>query len=71
VPIVDLVDERGYTCLHEACFKNTEELTNVIIEKAKQTTTDSELKEWVNAKTNEDGFTSLHFASFRGNVPMI
>lgn len=27
-----------------------------------------EIKEWVNYKTNDDEFTALHFASFRGNL---
>lgn len=26
----------------------------------------SKVKEWTNVKTDEDGFTALHFASFRG-----
>jgi palmitoyltransferase len=27
--------------------------------------------EWINFKTEEDGFSALHFASFRGNLSMI
>jgi ankyrin repeat protein len=27
--------------------------------------------EWINFKTEEDGFAALHFASFRGNKTMI
>jgi palmitoyltransferase ZDHHC13/17 len=26
---------------------------------------------WINAKTEEDGFGALHFASFRGNINLI
>ena len=26
------------------------------------------MTEWVNMKTTDDGFTALHFSSFRGNV---
>jgi ankyrin repeat protein len=26
---------------------------------------------WINHRTDEDGFTALHFASFRGNLSMI
>ena len=29
------------------------------------------IREWVNLKTDEDGFTALHFASFRGNLKVI
>ena len=26
------------------------------------------MREWVNAKSNKDKFTALHFASFKGNL---
>jgi palmitoyltransferase len=26
---------------------------------------------WINHKTDDDGFTALHFASFRGNLTLI
>lgn len=29
------------------------------------------MKLWVNHRTEEDGFTALHFASFRGNINII
>jgi len=30
------------------------------------------LKEWINRPSRgEEGFTSLHFASFHGNIPLI
>ncbi len=29
------------------------------------------VKCYVNEKTNEDGFTALHFASYRGNIALI
>lgn len=29
------------------------------------------MKAWVNKKTAKEGFTALHFGSFRGNVNMI
>lgn len=29
------------------------------------------MKVWINAKTKEDGFAALHFASFRGNIAVI
>ena len=54
-----------------ACFKNFDDVINVIIEKAKETITEKELKQWVNSRTTEDGFTPLHFASFRGNIKVI
>ena len=29
------------------------------------------VRKWINQKTEEDGFTALHFASFRGNIQII
>jgi palmitoyltransferase len=29
------------------------------------------LKKYLNEKTSEDGFTALHFASYRGNLAMM
>lgn len=29
------------------------------------------MKLWINAKTEDDGFAALHFASFRGNISLI
>ena len=37
VNIGDLIDERGYTILHFACFKNETEICELIMEKAKET----------------------------------
>jgi palmitoyltransferase ZDHHC13/17 len=71
VPVVDLINDKGYTALHQACFKNFEDIAKVIIEHVKETITQHQLTEWVNQKTEDDGFTALHFASFRGNVALI
>ena len=32
VPLVDLVNEKGYTALHLACFKNFEDMARVVID---------------------------------------
>lgn len=32
---------------------------------------DGRALKWINHKTDEDGFTALHFASFRGNISLI
>ena len=34
VPIIDIVDARGYTLLHMACFKNLEEIGTKIMDRA-------------------------------------
>ena len=71
VPLVDIIDHRGYTLLHAACFKNHEFVVSALIEKAKEEITRQGMKEWINHKTDEDGFAALHFASFRGNLTII
>ena len=35
VPLVDLVDHRGYTALHLACFKGFDEIAKILIEHVK------------------------------------
>ncbi|CDW75651.1 dhhc zinc finger domain containing protein [Stylonychia lemnae] len=71
VPIIDLVDARGYTLLHMICFKNIEDLIYPLMEKVQQIYTQTQIKLWINYKTEEDGFTALHFGSFRGNINII
>ena len=71
VPIVDIIDNRGYTLLHTACFKNLDEIGKKLIDKAHDTVTESQIETWINHKTIDDGFSALHFASFRGNLNLI
>lgn len=71
LPLVDLVDSRGYTALHLAAFKGFDDIAETVIGNVKATINPSELKLWVNLKTVDDGFTALHFASFRGNITII
>lgn len=65
------MDHRGYTLLHLACFKNLEEIVAYILERATETITEIQLKQWVNSRTDDDGFSPIHFASFRGNLQII
>jgi palmitoyltransferase len=69
--IKDLVDHRGYTLLHLACFKNLDDIVVTIIQVARNTMSTQVIKDWINFKTDDDGFTALHFASFRGNLKLI
>ena len=71
VPLVDIIDARGYTLMHMACFKNLEEIGLKLMDRAIETVTDSQIEAWLNHKTTDDGFTALHFASFRGNLVLI
>ena len=70
IPIIDIVDSRGYTILHMCCFKNLEDITNAVMDKALESVKEPAVHAWVNQKTEDDGFTALHFTSFRGNVLM-
>lgn len=49
--MVDIVDVRGYTALHMACFKNNTDLVQTLLEKAREFVPPKRMKEWVNAKT--------------------
>ena len=69
--IVDIIDVRGYTLLHMACFKNLDEIGNLLIQRAHETVTEKQIHSWINYKTNDDGFAAIHFASFRGNITLI
>ncbi len=71
VSIVDIIDNRGYTLMHMACFKNLDEVGALLMQKALDTVTDKQVLAWVNYKTKDDGFAALHFASFRGNISLI
>lgn len=42
-----------------------------LMDKAKGLITDAQIQVWINHKTDDDGFTALHFASFRGNITLI
>ena len=53
------------------CFKNLEDIIFTLVEKVKELYTPQQVKHWVNSKTEEDGFSALHFASFRGNINAI
>jgi ankyrin repeat protein len=71
VPLTDLADHRGYSALHLAAFKGFADIAKTLLEFARDNIIETEMKTWVNQKTNDDGFTALHFSSFRGNIPLI
>lgn len=54
--------------LHISALNVLNELANMVILILKYKVTDAErIKEYVNSQTDE-GYTALHFASFRGNI---
>lgn len=65
--MLSMYDEKGYSLMHMACFKNDEESVFKLMERAYLAFSEAQIKDWLNTKTLEDGFTALHFASFRGN----
>lgn len=78
-----VIDEMGKTALHLACEKNLFEVVKMIINtlftgQKQSVTTNSEnieldkisRSEYVN-RQNYDGLTALHYAAFRGNIPVI
>ena len=70
LPVQDLIDGRGYTLLHEAAFQDCEEVIKSLVKLAKDTMTTQQMHTWINHKTADDGFTALHFTSFKGNPDM-
>ena len=72
VKVQALYDDRGYTTLHLAAFRNNDKIVAYLLDLvSSRLDSPSEVKGWVNKKTAKEGFTALHFASFRGNVNMI
>lgn len=57
--------------MHKICFKGAENMGSSLINQILKNHHEEELKEWLNQKTTDDGFTALHFASFRGNIALI
>lgn len=67
-----LYDDRGYTTLHLAAFRNNDKIVAFLLKLvSSKLDSMSEMKAWVNKKTAKEGFTALHFGSFRGNANMI
>ena len=68
-----LKDENEYTILHKAVFNGDIEITTLIINEVKKRLgmgSKETLPKFINEKTNE-GFTSLHYASYKGNIPLL
>ena len=70
ISLSEVLDERGYSLLHEACFHNDERMTKIIIRHATETMKVAQVTSFVNLKTSNDGFTALHFCSFKGNTDL-
>lgn len=54
--------------LHIACLNNIEEMAAFLLAYlTERTPSSAALREWINSKT-EEGYSAMHFASFRGNT---
>jgi ankyrin repeat protein len=64
-------DDKGFSLLHHAVLKGADGKVNQLIDIFNEQCDESALPAWLNARTAEDKFTPLHFASFKGNVKAI
>ena len=73
VPITEQADEKGFTLLHHAVLKCVPGKVLALIQLAKelQDATDDQIAKWTNSCTNNDQFTPLHLASFKGNMDAV
>jgi ankyrin repeat protein len=62
-------DKKSYTALHVASLSGTYALFEFLITYTKRNTKSClpQIQDWVNSRT-DDGFTALHFASYRGSL---
>ena len=71
---IDLVkDEKQFNLVHHAVLKGQEGKVDFLIQTAKQLfqLSSAQIKEWVNAVTDKDKFTPLHFASYKCQLDAI
>jgi ankyrin repeat protein len=79
VDLLKLRDDKGYTCLHSASFKNSEAMVKCLLSCARDITLQGKnekaknqaIKEWVNLPSRDEQFSALHMASFRGNFKIV
>jgi ankyrin repeat protein len=77
--ITTLVDDDGFNLLHHAALKDTTGKIKMLIDLYREGLLKEENKDenkkifssWVNARTTDDQFSPLHFASFSGNIDAI
>ena len=67
----EILDTNGKTLLHESAFQDNFKIMQALILYAKaQKLSKEQIQAWINQKDDGDGFTALHFASFKGNVDL-
>ncbi|CDW84555.1 dhhc zinc finger domain containing protein [Stylonychia lemnae] len=73
VRIISIIDEKGFTLLHHATLKCRAGKIQFLLYYAreKQKETEESINMWINFQSFKDKFTALHFASFKGCIPVI
>ena len=71
--ITDLINTEGQTLLHLCALNNMQKPFNTIMLAVKEKYQNDKgfkekLKAWVNFKSFKEGFTALHYSSYRGNT---
>lgn len=71
--VIQHVDDRGYTLIHYAVLKLKPDTVHALVHFARDTQgeTSERLEAWLNQRTDEDKFTPLHFAAFKGHFATI
>ncbi len=73
--LTDIIDDKGFNLLHHAVLKGMPGKFGILIDLYNQGIYDEEPDitkhrklQWLNARTDGDRFSPMHFASFKGNV---
>jgi ankyrin repeat protein len=63
-------EENNLNVLHKACFLNFDEVIITIINETKSrlNSNKAEFEKFINEREETEGFTPLHYSSFRGNI---
>lgn len=67
-----IVDESGLTLLHLTVLHGSTSKVKLLLDRAKQNNiVDGRFKNWMNARSHEEEWTALHYASFTQNLHTI
>ena len=67
LPVNEIVDQNGKTLLHECTFNDSLKCLKALLTLVSPRMVKDDIATWINQKDHGDGFTALHFASFKGN----
>ena len=71
--MTNLADEKGFNLLHHAVLKGVPGKVAFLIDLCKklQNPSSQQFSAWIDAKTDKECFTALHFACYRNNLEAI